>query len=124
MTFSDKVIVAWLVGLVILNVIPAYLPIARGGIISLYDAAMFAVYLVVLAWGSVTIVEGEPRDGWITVVGVAVLFGWRLYWLFLQYERKLRDDSKDRQSEAARLRGREERLMWERIDALEKKLDG
>jgi hypothetical protein len=50
MTFTDKVVAVCFIGLVILNVIPMYLPSTRGSIISLYDAGMFAVYLVVLSW--------------------------------------------------------------------------
>jgi len=88
MTFPDMVTVAWFFGLVVLNAIPAFLP-SRGSNISLFDAGMFAAYLVVIAWGAVRIVEGK-QTGWTLVITAAGCFAWRLYWLFLEYERKLR----------------------------------
>ena len=88
MTFSDKLAAACFVGLIILNVIPMYLPSARGRVISLYDAGMFAIYLVVLAWGAGKIGASEGADGWALVILSAGLFGWRMYSVFNQHERK------------------------------------
>jgi hypothetical protein len=90
MTFADKVAVVWVVGGIFLIVIPQFLPNARVGGITLYDAGMFAVCLVVLAWGVLTIVDGKHAMGWLLIIAAAGLFGWRMYWLFRQYERKMR----------------------------------
>jgi hypothetical protein len=90
MTVADKVAVAWVVGGIILIVIPLFLPKARVGGISLYDAGMLAVCLVVLAWGVLIIVDGKQTMGWLLIITAGGLFGWRMYWLFRQYERKMR----------------------------------
>jgi hypothetical protein len=60
---------------------------------------MFAVYLVVLAGGVVRISEAREIWGWTLVITAASLFGWRLYSVLNQIERKLRfpgDSEKDR----------------------------
>jgi hypothetical protein len=92
MTFTETVDSAGLVVPIVLAVmfLLPWLPGARDGIISIYDAGMFAVYLIVLAWGVVRIVGGKETIGWELVVIAAGCFGWRMYWLFSQYERKLR----------------------------------
>jgi hypothetical protein len=59
---------------------------SRSGIISLYDAGMFSIYLVCLVWGAIKIVGGEVTWGWIWVVTAAGLFGSRMY--FVLNERK------------------------------------
>jgi hypothetical protein len=82
MTFLDKVVAAFFVGLIILSVIPMYLPSARGRVISLYDAGMFAVYLIVLAWGVATIVDGKETMGWTMLFIASGLFGSRMYSVF------------------------------------------
>jgi hypothetical protein len=89
MTFTDNLIVVWVVLGIFLIVIPIYLPSARGSIISPYEAGMFAVYLIVIAWGVLRVVGGAETAGWSAIILAAGLFGWRLYWLFLQYERKV-----------------------------------
>jgi hypothetical protein len=65
-----------------LMVLERRLPKPPGGIISLYDAGMFSIYLVCLVWGAIKIVGGEITVGWIWVVTVAGLFGWRMYTVF------------------------------------------
>jgi hypothetical protein len=57
-------------------------PSARSGIVSIYDAGMFAIYLIVLAWGVTRIVEGERTRGWGLIIAAAVGFGQRMYFLF------------------------------------------
>ena len=47
MTFSETVDCAWVVTPIVLTVV-FLLPKGRGVIISVYDAGMFAVYLIVL----------------------------------------------------------------------------
>jgi hypothetical protein len=49
---------------VVLTVIHLFVPSARSGIVSIYDAGMFAIYLIVLAWGVTRIVDGERSRGW------------------------------------------------------------
>jgi hypothetical protein len=50
---------------VVLTVIHPFVPSARSGIVSIYDAGMFAIYLylIVLAWGVTRIVDGERPPG-------------------------------------------------------------
>jgi hypothetical protein len=43
---------------------------------------MFAIYLIVLAWGVTRIVDGERTRGWGLVIVAAVGFGQRMYFLF------------------------------------------
>ena len=43
------------------------LPKGRGVIISVYDAGMFAVYLIILAWDVPRIIEGSETWGWVLV---------------------------------------------------------
>jgi len=67
---------------VVLTVIHLFVPSARSGIVSIYDAGMFAIYLIVLAWGVTRIVEGERTRGWGLIIVAAVGFGQRMYFLF------------------------------------------
>jgi hypothetical protein len=60
MTPSEWIFAAF----VVLTVIHLFVPSARSGIASIYDAGMFAIYLIVLAWGVTRIVEGERTRGW------------------------------------------------------------
>ena len=73
----------WIFGaFVVLTVIHLFVPSARSGIVSIYDAGMFAIYLIVLAWGVTRIVEGERTRGWGLIIVAAVGFGQRMYFLF------------------------------------------
>ena len=67
---------------VVLTGIHLFVPSARSGIVSIYDAGMFAIYLIVLAWGVTRIVEGERTRGWGLIIVAAVGFGQRMYFLF------------------------------------------
>jgi hypothetical protein len=75
-TFGDGFVAAFIA----LAVISAFLPM--GKVISAYDAGMFALYLVVLAWGVLRVVDGEQRNGWALIITAAGLFGWRMYSVF------------------------------------------
>jgi hypothetical protein len=70
MTFTETIDSGWLVSTIVLIVmfLLPMLPRARSGIISIYDAGIFAVYLVVLAWGVLTVVEGKETVGWILII--------------------------------------------------------
>jgi hypothetical protein len=78
MTPSEWIFAAF----VVLTVIHLFVPSARSGIVSIYDAGMFAIYLIVLAWGVTRIVEGERTRGWGLIIVAAVGFGQRMYFLF------------------------------------------
>ena len=65
---------------VVLTVIHLFVPSARSGIVSIYDAGMFAIYLIVLAWGATRIADGV--QGWGLIIVAAVGFGQRMYFLF------------------------------------------
>ena len=78
MTPSEWIFAAF----VVLTVIHLFVPSARSGIVSIYDAGMFAIYLIVLAWGVTRIVEGERTRGWGLIIVAAVGFGQRMYFWF------------------------------------------
>jgi len=78
MTPSEWIFAAF----VVLTVVHLFVPSARSGIVSIYDAGMFAIYLIVLAWGVTRIVEGERTRGWGLIIVAAVGFGQRMYFLF------------------------------------------
>jgi hypothetical protein len=78
MTPSEWIFAAF----VVLTVIHLFVPSARSGIVSIYDAGMFAIYLIVLAWGVTRIVEGERTRGCGLIIVAAVGFGQRMYFLF------------------------------------------
>jgi hypothetical protein len=78
MTPSEWIFAAF----VVLTVIHLFVPSARSGIVSIYDAGMFAIYLIVLAWGVTRIVDGERTRGWGLIIVAAVGFGQRMYFLF------------------------------------------
>jgi hypothetical protein len=90
MTFSETVDSAWVVVPIMLVVMFLLPMLPRTGIMSIYDGGMFAVYLIVLAWGVLRIVEGKETAGWMLIILAAGLFGWRLYDLINQIDRKLR----------------------------------
>ena len=52
--------------------------------VALTDAGLFAAYLVVLAWGVLTVFEGETM-GLLMIIVLAGLFGWRMHVLFNQH---------------------------------------
>ena len=66
---------------VVLTVIHLFVPSARSDIVRIYDAGMFAIYLIVLAWG-VTSIAGGEHWGWSLISIAAVGFGQRMYFLF------------------------------------------
>jgi hypothetical protein len=78
MTLSEWIFAAF----VVLTVIHLFVPSARSGIVSIYDAGMFAIYLIDLAWGVARIVDGERTRGWGLIIVAAVGFGQRMYFLF------------------------------------------
>ena len=78
MTPSEWIFAAF----VVLTVIHLFVPSARSGIVSIYDAGMFAIYLIVLAWGVTRIVDGERTRGWGLIIVAAVGFCQRMYFLF------------------------------------------
>jgi len=78
MTPSEWIFAAF----VVLTVVHLFVPSARSGIVSIYDAGMFAIYLIVLAWGVTRIVDGERTRGWGLIIVAAVGFGQRMYFLF------------------------------------------
>jgi hypothetical protein len=78
MTPSEWIFAAF----VVLTGIHLFVPSARSSIVSIYDAGMFAIYLIVLAWGVTRIVEGERTRGWGLIIVAAVGFGQRMYFLF------------------------------------------
>jgi hypothetical protein len=78
MTPSEWIFAAF----VVLTVIHLFVPSARSAIASIYDAGMFAIYLIVLAWGVTRIVEGEWTRGWGLIIVAAVGFGQRMYFWF------------------------------------------
>ena len=67
---------------VVLTVIQLFVPSARSGIVRIYDAGMFGIYLIVLAWGPTRIVDGVETQGWGLIIVAAVGFGQRMYFLF------------------------------------------
>ena len=91
MTFTETVDSVWVVVpivLVVMFLLPM-LPRAKDGIMSIYDAGIFAVHLIVLAWGVLMIVEGKEAVGWALIIVAAGCFGSRLYYVLNQFERKL-----------------------------------
>jgi hypothetical protein len=76
MTFGTGFVAAVIAIMVISALVP------RGEVISAYDAGMFALYLVVLAWGVLRVVDGQQTTGWVLIVTAAGLFGWRMYSVF------------------------------------------
>ena len=49
---------------VVLTVIHLFVPSARSDIVRIYDAGMFAIYLIVLAWGlQESLTVSRPKDG-------------------------------------------------------------
>ena len=74
---------------IIVVAIDLFVPKTKGVTISPYDAGMFALYLVALAWGATRVgISGHETAGWSVVILAAGLFGRRLYLLFNQRERK------------------------------------
>ena len=67
---------------VVLTVIHLFVPSARSGIVRIYDAGMFAIYLIVLAWGATRLADGVETQGWGLIIVAAVGFGQRMYFLF------------------------------------------
>jgi hypothetical protein len=77
-TLVEVLAAAWIA----LFLIDLLLPKGRGGVVSLYDAVMFASHLIVLAWGVTRIVDGAQTVGWMLVIVAAACFGSRMYFLF------------------------------------------
>jgi hypothetical protein len=67
---------------VVLTVIHLFVPSARSDIVRIYDAGMFAIYLIVLAWGATRISDGVETQGWGLIIVAAAGFGQRMYFLF------------------------------------------
>jgi len=78
MTPSEWIFAAF----VVLTVIHLFVPSARSGLVSIYDSGMFAIYLIVLAWGVRKFFCGEQTRGWGLIIVAAAGFGQRMYFLF------------------------------------------
>jgi hypothetical protein len=87
MTFA-ALLIAFIVAPIILAIIPVYLPRARGSIVSLNDAGMFAACLVALVLGTLEIVKGLETWGWILVMLGAGMFGQKMFTVFNRLDRK------------------------------------
>jgi hypothetical protein len=67
---------------VVLTVIHLFVPSARSVIVRISDTGMFAIYLIVLAWGVTRIVDGVETQGWGLIIVAAAGFGQRMYFWF------------------------------------------
>jgi len=74
--FDHALFAVWIV----IFAIEVFLPRTRRGVISLYDAGMFAIIVVLLAWGVLRVVVRNETDGWSVILLAAGLFGWMIYY--------------------------------------------
>src|SRR6516225_4529059 len=74
--FDHALFAVWIV----LFAIDVFLPRTRRSLISIYDAGMFAIIVVLLAWGVLRVVVGNETEGWSTIILAAGLFGWKIYY--------------------------------------------
>ena len=77
--FGHALFAVWIV----LFAIELFLPRTRRSLISLYDAGMFAIIVVLLARGVLRVVVGNETEGWFTIILSAGLFGWKIYYRLL-----------------------------------------
>ena len=74
--FDHTLFAVWIV----LFAIEVSLPRTRRSLISLYDAGMFAIIVVLLARGVLRVVVRNETEGWSMIILAAGLFGWKIYY--------------------------------------------
>ena len=74
--FDHALFAVWIV----VFAIDVFLPRTRRSVVSLYDAGMFAIIVVLLAWGVLRVVVRNETEGWSTIILAAGLFGWKIYY--------------------------------------------
>ena len=89
--FDHALFAVWIV----VFAIDVFLPRTSRSLISLYDAGMFAIIVVLLARGVLRVVVGNETEGWSMIILAAGLFGWKIYYrlmvrVFLQHPEQKR----------------------------------
>jgi hypothetical protein len=89
--FGHALFAVWIV----LFAIDVFLPRTRRSVVSLYDAGMFAIIVVLLAWGVLRVAVRNETEGWSMIILAAGLFGWKIFYrlmlrVFLQHPKQKR----------------------------------
>ena len=77
--FGHALFAVWIV----LFAIDVFLTRTRRSVVSPYDAGMFAIIVVLLAWGVLRIVVRSETEGWSMIILAAGLFGWKIYYRWM-----------------------------------------